>query len=317
MSDLVKALVGVILAVAVLPLGLHSVREGHVGVYWRGGALLSTVEQPGFHLKLPLVTSFAEVQVTVQTDAVSAIPCGTSGGVMVQFDRIEVVNRLREEYVYETVRNYTLNYDQTWIFDKVHHEINQFCSSHTLREVYIDLFDRLDESLATALQRDCDYWAPGIEIIAVRVTKPRVPDQIRRNFEQMEAEKTKLLIAEAASKVVEQEAETERKRANIQARKLADVSKINMEKEIAEKAALKKIATIEDEMHLHREKAMADAEFYRATKEAEANGELLTEQYLELQQILAMGNTTKVYFGPKLPGFYVDRSSTPAPRQLP
>ena len=41
----------------------------------------------------------------------------------------------------------------------------------------------------------------GSQIIAVRVTKPGIPDQIRRNFEQMEAEKTKLLIAEASSKV--------------------------------------------------------------------------------------------------------------------
>mgnify|MGYP000477341901 CR=1 FL=1 len=48
---------------------------------------------------------------------------------------------------------------------------------------------------------------------------------------------------------------------------------------------------------------------HQAKKEAEANQELLTENYLELQQIMAMGNTTKVYFGPKLPGFYVDRSS--------
>jgi hypothetical protein len=26
-----------------------------------------------------------------------------------------------------------------------------------------------------ALQAGCDKWAPGIEIIAVRVTKPRIP----------------------------------------------------------------------------------------------------------------------------------------------
>lgn len=39
-----------------------------------------------------------------------------------------------------------------------------------------------------------------MQIIAVRVTKPRIPNQIRANFEQMEAEKTKLLIAEATSK---------------------------------------------------------------------------------------------------------------------
>lgn len=28
---------------------LHQVPEGHVGVYWRGGALLSTITDPGRH----------------------------------------------------------------------------------------------------------------------------------------------------------------------------------------------------------------------------------------------------------------------------
>lgn len=136
---------------------------------------------------------------------------------------------------HDTIKNYTIHYDKTWIFDKIHHEINQFCSSHTLQEVYIDLFDTLDESLAMALSRDASQWAPGIEIIAVRVTKPRIPEQIRRNYESMEAEKTKLLIAEQVQKVVEKEAETERKRSTIEAQMRADVSKITMERMIAEK----------------------------------------------------------------------------------
>ena len=88
---------------------------------------------------------------TVQTDSVTNIPCGTSGGVLINFGKVEVVNRLREDYVPETVRNYTTEYDKTWIFDKIHHEINQFCSGHTLQEVYITLFDTLDESLQAAL----------------------------------------------------------------------------------------------------------------------------------------------------------------------
>ena len=74
---------------------------------------------------------------------------------------------------------------------------------HTLQEVYIDKFDQLDESLITvrclntitfaaavlkihivcvpglcllqSLQAVCDEWAPGIQIIAIRVTKPRIP----------------------------------------------------------------------------------------------------------------------------------------------
>lgn len=75
---------------------LHQVPEGHVGVYWRGGALLNTITDPGtslsflflvirnlcpgtsihikfsgFHLKMPLLTQFVPVQVTLQTDQVN------------------------------------------------------------------------------------------------------------------------------------------------------------------------------------------------------------------------------------------------------
>ena len=31
-------------------------------------------------------------QTTLQTDEVKNVPCGTSGGVMIYFDRVEVVN---------------------------------------------------------------------------------------------------------------------------------------------------------------------------------------------------------------------------------
>lgn len=90
---------------------------------------------------------------------------------MIYFDRIEVVNMLVPSagtkcsqfiasvpclietgsdncsisccflfVVVDTVRNYTADYDKTLIFNKIHHELNQFCSVHTLQEVYIELF---------------------------------------------------------------------------------------------------------------------------------------------------------------------------------
>lgn len=110
-----------------------------------------------------------------------------SGGVMIYFDRIEVVNFLvpnagtffqltftfsllclacpppRAERaagseqespafsysaippsltVYDIVKNYTADYDKALIFNKIHHELNQFCSVHTLQEVYIELFGK-------------------------------------------------------------------------------------------------------------------------------------------------------------------------------
>ena len=212
-----------------------------MGVYWRGGALLSEISYPGYNLKIPLITSVSEIQTTVQTDSITNIPCGASGGTMIYFDKVEVVNQLETKYVYQTIKNYTVDYDQTWIFDKIHHEINQFCSSHTLQEIYIDLFSTLDESLQEALQTDCDKYAPGIHIIAVRVTKPRIPEQIRRNYEQMEAEKTKLMIETQRQKVVEKNAETERKRATIQAQQEKDVSAIEMSKHLATQKAQQRL----------------------------------------------------------------------------
>ena len=55
--------------------------------------------------------------------------------------------------------------------------------------------------------------------MAVRVTKPKIPEQIKRAYEEMETEKTKLLISQQRQKVVEKDAETERKRAVIEADK--------------------------------------------------------------------------------------------------
>lgn len=107
-------------------MGIHLVPEGHVGIYCtfassfyfmsvsfisavRGGALLPTISEPGYHFAFPLLTSFQSVQITMQTDKVSfllassrlsllstsatfvqveQIPCGTSGGVMIYFDKI-------------------------------------------------------------------------------------------------------------------------------------------------------------------------------------------------------------------------------------
>ncbi|GFP88714.1 erlin-2-b [Phtheirospermum japonicum] len=286
---------------------LHQVPEGHVGVYWRGGALLDTITGPGFHLKMPLLTHFEPIQVTLQTDLVRDIPCGTKGGVMINFEKIEVVNRLHKDYVFDTLLNYGVQYDNTWIYDKIHHEINQFCSAHSLQQVYIDMFDQIDEKMKDALQADCTRYAPGIEIISVRVTKPTIPESIRRNFEQMEEERTKVLIAMEKQRVSEKEAETHKKIAISEAEKYAHVSKIQMEQKLMEKDSLRRQEEIANSMYLAREKSLADADYYRTIKEAEANKLKLTSQYLELKFIEAIANNSKIYFGNKIPNMVLDQ----------
>ena len=305
---------GLAMVALALPGGIHRIPEGHVGVYWRGGALLDRVTGPGYHTMLPIVTSYAAVQTTVQTDKVMNIPCGTSGGTVISFERIEVVNQLKAEYVHATIKNYTVDYDKTWIYDKIHHEINQFCSQHTLQEVYISKFDTLDEHIAAALQRDINQWAPGIEIIAIRVTKPRIPDKIRQNYEAVEAEATKVKVAAQTQLLVEKEAETERKRAISDAEKRSAVNEIELSKRLAEKENEQRLEQIANEMHLAKLKAAADAEFYAATREAEANAQRITPELIQLEAVRALANNTKVYFGESLPKMFVDPSLLPAGR---
>ena len=92
----------------------------------------------------------------------------------------QVVNRLHKDHVHDTLLNYGMQYDNIWIYDKISHEIsissaalilfskftlmfsircvlrmihkvikkeqsehNQFCSSHSLQQVYIDVFDQV------------------------------------------------------------------------------------------------------------------------------------------------------------------------------
>merc|ERR1719228_2980007 len=257
-------------------------------------------------MMIPFLTAVRNIQTTLQTDEVKNVPCGTSGGVMIYFDRIEVVNVLQNTAVYDIVKNYTADYDKPLIFDKVHHELNQFCSGHTLQEVYIELFDQIDENLKNALQADLLEMAPGLKVHAVRVTKPKIPEAIRKNFELMEAEKTKLLISTQKQKVIEKDAETERKKAVIEAEKEAMVAKIKYEQNILERESMQKIESITDQMHLAKEKSKTDAEFYKVQKQAEANQLLLTGEYLELKRIEAMSTNNKVYFGPDIPNMFIN-----------
>uniref|UniRef100_A0A7N9AVV9 ER lipid raft associated 2 n=1 Tax=Mastacembelus armatus TaxID=205130 RepID=A0A7N9AVV9_9TELE len=294
---------------AALLASVHKIDEGHTGVYYRGGALLTTTSGPGFHLMLPFITTYKSVQTTLQTDEVKNVPCGTSGGVMIYFDRIEVVNYLIPSAVYDIVRNFTADYDKALIFNKVHHELNQFCSVHSLQEVYIGLFDQIDENLKLTLQEDLTSMAPGLIIQAVRVTKPNIPESIRRNYELMESEKTKLLISQQTQKVVEKEAETERIKAVIEAEKVAQVAEIKYGQKVMEKETEKKISEIEDSAFLARQKAKADAEFYTAQRVAEANKLKLTPEYLQLMKYRAIAANSKIYFGNDIPQMFVDSGS--------
>jgi hypothetical protein len=164
--------------------------------------------------------------------------------------------------------------------------------------------------LKIALQKDLNLFAPGLYVQAVRVTKPKIPETIRRNYELMEGEKTKLMISAQRQKVVEKDAETERKKAIIEAEKNQQVAKITFDQKIMEKESLKKMSTIEDEMFFNREKMRADAEFYTKEKLSDGNRLLLTKEYLQLKKYESIAQNSKIYFGSDIPTMFYERSDS-------
>lgn len=283
----------------------HKIYEGHVGVYWRNGALLEMTTDPGVHLKLPFITSVESLQTIMQTDKVTNIPCGTRGGVMVYFEKVEVVNRLKRELVYETVKNFTVQYDKLWIFDRVHHEINQLCSSRSLEQIYISEFHLLDELIMQSLQEQIARNAPGIEIISVRVTKPRIPESLLVKYEKMEIERTSLLISEQRKRLLEKREETLKVVATINAHKLADVSNITREMQKNEKRTLQQIQALEDQVHSAHQQALADAAFYSSSKQTEVNLIKLSKEFLKVEAARALAPVPKTYYGTNAPDLSV------------
>ncbi len=74
-----------------------------------------------------------------------------------------------------------------------------------------------------------------------------------------------------------------------------------MEKNVAEKESAAQMSTIEDEMHVSREKTKTDAAYYKAAREAESNALLFTPNFLQLTKIQALSANAQMVFGNEIP----------------
>ena len=114
---------------------------------------------------------------------------------------------------------------------------------------------------------------------------------------------------------MEKEAETKRKLALIEAEKVAAVERVELERYLAQKQNEQTVAEIANEMHLAQSKAEADAAFYRLQREAEANKLSHTPEFIQLELARAIANNTKVYFGDRIPGMFLDLAGGLRPDQ--
>jgi hypothetical protein len=115
-----------------------------------------------------------------------------------------------------------------------------------------------------ALSQDLKKWAPGIEILSIRVTKPTIPKKILQNVEQMEKVKVEFLLAVEKERTVMEERRTNQSQARIKAEADLSVKRIELEKLLDRKKNELKMAKIEAEIIVEREKALVNSEFIAA-----------------------------------------------------
>ena len=90
--------------------------------------------------------------------------------------------------------------------------------------------------------------------------------------------------------------ETQALKAVADANREKDVLKITIEKQVLQKEGERNLSLLENEIVKKREESNADVAHYQKTKQAEANTDLYTDSYIQLEMAKALSTNTKFFF---------------------
>lgn len=281
--------------------GIHKCQQGYKCVYYRGGKLLNTINDPGYHFTTPIITSHHNIQVTWQTDKLKNVLCGSSQGGKAFLD-IEVVNKLSndKDCIIKTIGEHSIEYDKPIIFDYIPSEVAQFCKNYSLHEIVIKQFDKLDEVLLKKLIDNVKSYNLDdcISIKNVRISRPKLDDEMREKFEAIEYEQKQkeLAIQKKETEKINLEIELQREIMEKERQQKTSEIEMNIQKLKIKFQAERQL--IIDDMEFLKNKKKADAEKYKLQKIAEGNELLFANpNYIILEGYKAAHNNAKLVIG--------------------
>lgn len=107
---------------------------------------------------------------------------------------------------------------------------------------------------------------------------------------------TEQLVATQQQETEKIRKETERMKALADANRTKDVLEIELQKELLQKEAEKNMSEIQNEIIKRAEENLANVNAYKKEKEAEANKQLYSQEYIALELSKSMSQNTKFYF---------------------
>ena len=300
----------------------HTIQTGEVGVVVRFGAVQNNILlHPGLSVVNPLTSVVNIVQTAAQTDKLTKIQCLTSEGTELVFDGIEVGNQLFPEHVINMIERFTVNYDDYLVKSLVRHQVNVICANKTTNQLAITDFDLLDDLLKDFIQSENDRQNTGLKIMFVRLTKPKMPESIEKNYLALAEEKTrKAVVYETRERqLAEKKSEMDlaQKDNEIKAEKARSENAIREEEAKAKNRmmilnmeAKKAEQSLQDEMTV----ATANAQSKKTKLEAEGLSALFSiPGYIQTKVAESMSSNQKIYYGDKVPTYMVTAAGNTCP----
>ena len=279
---------------------------GSVGISYRLKKLDNYIYDSGFHWYNPIYFSIVEMNIRPQVDEISNIHCTTKDVLNIVFPTIKVWNQLSKENVIEIVGKYGEEYDDYIVTQPVKQHILEMCGKMVLSDIYIEEFSDLNEKILDYLIQYQKSIDSKLSITKVALSKPEIPFEIKKNYEQITIEKTSILAEVERQKRRLKEEETNRmveEQQKLKEKSLAELENLKM---ISNAEAQARKAQIEYEADAQKKKSEADVQAYEKKSQAEANAKLYTPEYIQVhyqQHVLA--NTDATYFGKDLPQAYI------------
>ena len=128
------------------------------------------------------------------------------------------------------------------------------------------------------------------------VPKPEIPEDIAQNYKAVKVQWTKQLVATQEQKTQQILKETENIKAKLDAEREKDVTEIELQKELLKKQKEKERNDLNIQIVKETEENKANIAAYQKQKQAEANKQLYSPEYIQLELAKALVNNTKFYF---------------------
>lgn len=276
---------------------IHYIDEGYIGIYYKYGALMDSYTGPGMHNMAPFVTTVQQIKIRPDTDTLSTTEAITKDGIQIQFEDVQVISRIKEKSVVPTIKKYGQSFKNPLVFDRVRENIRIFCANNTIDDVYnekfLDIVQAVRQNIITSIERLGDG---AVEILNLVISKPDIPKDIADNYKQVKVQWTEQLVAQQRQNTEQINKETEKIRELADAQRKKEVLEITIQKQILEKEGEQKVSSLANAILKEREENMANIEKYKIESRAQANKNLFTKDYIQLETVRSLSNNTKFYF---------------------